>query len=320
MEHAAAKRIAAHLTPYCGVTIDKLGNIIGTKEGAGHHVLLDAHLDQIGMIVTGHEPNGFLRVAKCGSMDLRVLCAAEVSIHCADQTYYGVVPASAPHLNDDAADIVPDWADVLVDTGLTQEEAERDIPLGTRVTLRQSAMELGEDRVTGAALDNRAGVACVLRCLELLEGEPTCKITVCFSAQEETGGDGAMVAGFEAQPDSAVTVDVSFAQSPGISPHEAQGKLGGGTMIGVSPRLSSEISDMLTKLARRDDIPYQMEIMGGRTGTNADLFQHAGRGIPCGLLSIPLRNMHTAVELADLDDIEATAQLLAAYVRERSHA
>jgi endoglucanase len=314
-EDGAAALAAEELARFCRVRCDALGSVIGTREGRGAHLLLDAHLDQIGMVVTGVEDGGFLRVAKCGCMDLRVLAGQEVLVH-GSETLFGVIPAQAPHLSEKDEE-APDWDALCVDIGCTRERAQRLIPLGSRVRLRPAVRRLGKTRLTSPALDNRAGVAAVLRCLELLQGEETCPLTVLFSVQEETGGVGARAGGFAVAPEEALVVDVSFAQGVGVSSGEAQGLLGGGTMIGVAPGLDLEISDRLFGLAKEHGIAHQTEIMGGRSGTNADFLQGAGRGIPCGLLSIPLRNMHTGAELAALTDIEATAQLLAAYARER---
>jgi endoglucanase len=174
---------------------------------------------------------------------------------------------------------------------------------------------LGE-RFSAQALDNRAGVAAILRCLELLKGRQSCDLTVLFSVQEETGGAGAQVAAFHCHAE-AVVVDVSFAQAPGIAPEDAQGVLGGGTMIGIAPGLDHGMSQAMLRLAKAHNISHQLEIMGGRTGTNADRMQQSGPGVPCALLSIPLRNMHTAGEIVDMRDVEATARLLSAFIMER---
>ena len=323
LESAAAKAAAQVLSRYCEVTIDRMGNVIGTKppsseggnaEGVGGaHILLDAHLDQIAMAVTGYEDGGFLRVADAGGMDPRVLAAQEVTVH-GKRDIFGVIPAVAPHLSKGETK-APDWPALCVDTGLDRAALEEQVPLGTRVTLRADGATLRGGRFASPALDNRAGVAAVLRCLELLENEDTCRVTVLFSAQEETGGSGAKTAGFTCGADCAIVVDVSFAQAPDIPPAKAQGKLGGGAMVGISPLLDHAMSEALFRLAKARNIPCQAEVMGGRTHTNADNLQACAGGIPCALLSIPLRNMHTAAEVADMNDIEATAQLMAAYIK-----
>ncbi|MCL2107333.1 MAG: M42 family peptidase, partial [Oscillospiraceae bacterium] len=281
------------------------------------HILLDAHLDQVGLIVTSIEEDGFLRAAKCGGLDLRTLMAQEVTVHGAE-ALYGVVPAQPPHLAfSQGMESALEEKEIFIDIGLPKAEAERLVPLGSRVSLRGEPTRLHGSRFTAPALDNRAGVAAILRCLELLEGKPACRLTVLFSVQEETTGSGARGGAFAIQPEEAIAVDVSFARAPGVDPGEAQGVLGKGTMIGFAPSLDLAVSERLASIAGKEDIPFTREIMGGASGTNADRIQTAGGGVPCGLLSIPLRNMHTAAELLDLGDVEATARLLAAYLIER---
>ncbi|MDR2686727.1 MAG: M20/M25/M40 family metallo-hydrolase [Oscillospiraceae bacterium] len=313
-ENAAAAVAAKLLARYCeNVRVDALGSVVGERPGCGPRLLLDAHLDQIGMAVTAAEAGGFLRVAPCGGMDIRVLAGQEVTIH-GKETLYGVIPATPPHLSK-ADDKPPEWKDILIDAGLPLEALEALAPPGTRVTLRTPPARLLGQRFTAPALDDRAGVAAILRCLELLEGEETRPLTILFSAQEETFGQaGAKTAGFAAGAESAVVIDVSFAQAPGLDPQDAQGKLGGGAMIGISPALDEEMGEALRRLAGEQGIPHTFEVMGGRTGTNADALHAVAAGIPCALLSIPLRNMHTAAEIVDMRDVEAVAKLTAAYI------
>jgi len=322
-ETAAAETAARLLSCRCGnVRVDALGSVVGERPGkpprthGGKGLLLDAHLDQIGMAVTAVEAGGFVRVTPCGGMDIRVLAGQEVTIH-GREALYGVIPATPPHLSK-KEDNAPEWKDVLIDTGLPVETLESLVPLGSRVNLRTPPARLLGERFTSPALDNRAGVAAILRCLELLEGEGTCPLTVLFSAQEETGLSGAKTAGFAAEAEQSIVVDVSFAQAPGLAPQDAQGKLGGGVMIGIAPALDEEMGEALRRLAGERGIPHTLEVMGGRTGTNADALHAVAAGMPCALLSIPLRNMHTAAEIVDMRDIEAAAQLMAAYIRERS--
>jgi len=319
-EGAAAQVAARLLARHCeDVHIDALSSVIGTRPGEGPSLLLDAHLDQIGMAVTAVEEGGFLRVTPCGGMDLRILAGQEVTVH-GKEDLFGVVPATPPHLSK-GEDKAPEWKDVLIDTGLAKETLELLVPVGSRVSLHAPPARLLGQRVTAPALDNRAGVAAILRCLELLEGESTCPLTAVFSVQEETFGQaGAKTAGFASGVDAAIVVDVSFAQAPGLSPQEAPGKLSGGVMIGLSPALDEGMGEALCCLAEDKNIPHTMEVMGGRTGTNADSLHAVAAGIPCALLSIPLRNMHTSAEIVDRRDIEAAAQLMAAYIRERSAA
>ena len=156
----------------------------------------------------------------------------------------------------------------------------------------------------------------MIRCAQLLqETTLSCRVTVLLSTREEVGSQGAETAAFREEPDMAIAVDVSFADQPGVPSHKC-GKLSEGPMIGVSPVLDKNITETLKRLAKENEIPFQLEVMGGTTGTNADEINVTRGGVPCGLVSIPQRNMHTPAEICDHKDIENVARLLAAFIRE----
>lgn len=314
-EDQAAHFVAAELSYYAQVNTDHNGNVIATmgNPSASRHILLDAHLDQIGLIVTHIDDEGFIRAASCGGMDRRVLMGCRVQL-CGKKNITGVVSCLPPHLTKGGEDSLPAMDQLAIDTGLPAEAVREIIQPGDRILFSSTFTQLLGQRISSPALDNRAGVAALIRCVQLLSGkELPCRLTILCSVQEETGGAGAKTAAYTLHPDEAIMVDVSFAQQPGVSPEKAA-KLGEGTMIGISPTLSREITNRLMELAKAEDIPYQLEVMSGPTGTNADEVTGARGGIPGGLLSIPLRNMHTQAEIIDLRDVEATAQLLASYV------
>lgn len=317
-ESEAAKVASEMLGRFMPVTTDALGSIRGRKEGKGPFILLDAHLDQIGLIVTAIDEDGFIKFAKCGGADRRVLAAAEVTVH-GKEDIFGVITSTPPHLAkpDEAAKALP-FDEMAIDIGMTKEEAEKIVSLGDRITFNGEYLHLLGNRISSPSVDDRAGVASVLRCLEILEEKGAdANIGVVFSVQEETGGSGAQTAAFSAQPDEAIVVDVSFAAAPSVS-SEKYGALGKGAMIGYAPSLDFAMSKSLEEIAKREEIPYQLEVMGGKTGTNCDEIQVSGRGVRTALISVPLRNMHTACEVCDLEDIESTARLMAEYISERS--
>ena len=295
---------------------DPMGSVCGLRRCArpdAPTLLLEAHLDEIGLIVTGIDERGFLRFDACGGIDARAVQAIPVTVYgktpCA-----GVIGTAPPHL---AAkdDKLPKLTDMAIDVGMTAEEARACIRPGDRVSFATRFADLGGGRVMGKALDDRAGCAAVLAALDRLRGEETAvNVAVCFSVQEELGGFGAAVAGFRLKPDLAIATDVSFALTPDASKAEC-GELGKGAMLGISPVLDHALTERLRHLAEEDHIAFQYEVMGGRTGTDADNLSIAAGGIPTALLSLPLRYMHTPVELADTADIEAVAALMAAAAR-----
>lgn len=309
-ESAAADIAEKMLSRFCKTRRDG-HTVIGEMAGEGKTLLLDAHIDEIALAVTDIDENGFLTVAPCGGFDLRTLPARPVTVH-GKTDIPAVFCSNPPHLGglDKEFD---DISKLKIDT-LLGSAAREQVSLGDTVTFRMTPAELSDGRVTGKAFDDRACVACLIALAERLYGKKLpMNIIFLFSDQEELGGRGAKTAAFGISADEAVALDVSFGDGPAISPYEC-GKLGEGPMIGVSPVLNKKISDTLLKTAAERGIKHQTEVMGGRTGTNADVISVTKSGIPTGLLSIPIRNMHTPVEVADIADISAAADLLEEYV------
>lgn len=312
-EGEAAENARLLLSRYMTAEIDALGNVLGSTNFGKEHVLLDAHIDQIGFVVTSIDEKGFLKVAKCGGTDIRTLAAQEVTVW-GREPLFGVITSTPPHLSDNNEKKAVSIEDTAIDIGFSREKAEQLVSPGDKITLNGRQAELLGGRICAPNLDDRAGVAVILRALELLEGKNHGKkISVLFSVQEETTGSGAKTGAFSKAPNTAIAVDVSFANAPGMRKEEC-GELGAGPMIGFSPTLDFSLSRKLESIASENSIPFQREIMGGSTGTNADKIQDSGAGVKTGLISIPLRNMHTGIETADLQDLENCAKLIANYI------
>lgn len=293
---------------YGKVSTDTAGSIIIEREGEGKHILLDAHLDTIGFVVT-EIMEGFVRLSKVGGVDMRTVEGMELTIH-GTKDIYGVVCTVPPHLSEGESRVSTDGT-CVADIGMSREDAEKVISVGDKVSFKNSFERLGENRVTATYIDDRGGIAVLLKALEYVNTDK--KITLLCSAQEETGGTGAACAAFNIDADLALAVDVSFAATPDADPKEC-GKMNGGAMIGYSPILSREYSDLLVSLAKEMGIPYQKEIMSGRTGTNADHITISKGGVPSALVSLPQRYMHTPVETVDVRDIENCAKLIARFI------
>lgn len=310
------KFLKEELSKYTDVKTDKNFNIIATMGDtkSKKHIMLEAHLDQIGMVVTNILENGFLKVAPCGGIDCRVLPGSTLKIY-GTKTISGIVCSLPPHLANNENNKFLKTDEIYIDTGLSKEKATKLIPLYSYVGFSTKPQKLLNDNLTAPGLDNRAGIATLLHCAKILsEKNLECQVSLVFSVGEETTALGAKTASFEICPQEAIAVDVSFATQPDI-PFENKGILGGGPMIGFAPALSKEISGNLIKIAKKQDIPYQYEIMGGKTGTNADHISITKSGIKTGLVSIPLRYMHSPVEIINLKDIKNTAKLLASYIK-----
>ncbi len=301
------------LKKYCPDARIHNGNVIGTIENPDPdavHIMLDAHLDQIGLIVTEITEDGFVGVGNVGGLDRRWFPAQKVILH-GKQEISGIISTLPPHLNN-GDDKVQKMTQVRIDTGYPAEELRKILSLGDSVTFTGITGQLAGDRFTSPSLDDRAGIASVLYALDEIKKEKLpCKVSVLFSNREEVNGCGAKTGCYTIQPDIALAVDVSFAGDG----TKGTGKAGEGPMIGFSPSLSREISHNLAFLAADKDIPYQYEVMSGRTGTNADDFSVCREGVKACTVSIPLYYMHTPVEVIDLNDIKFTGKLIAAYLR-----
>ena len=276
--------------------------------------MLDAHIDRIGLIVTEILPGGFLRVDRCGGVDVKTLSAQRVKIH-AKKPLYGVITAMPPHLQT-AEQMKKAFSidELFVDTGLSKEQVETLVFPGDRVTVEYESAKMENGRFTASAIDDRAGVASIISAVEKIYKAPTnCGVTVLFSAQEETGERGAAAAAGKIDYDEVIAVDVSFAHTPDAKAHKC-GVMGKGAMIGVAPTLTKQISDEFVSLAKSASDEYQLEVMSGETGTNADRLGISALGARSGLLSIPIRYMHTPCETVQLSDIESVARLLADYL------
>lgn len=316
-ESMAAELALDMLKKYCPDAEIKNGNVIG-KFGKFNESLLslvlDAHIDQIGMIVTYITDEGFLKIGNLGGIDRRLLPAQQVVIH-GKRDIKGVICSVPPHLSSGKNEVIS-FSDAAVDTGMTKSELEEIVSYGDTITFDVKCRSLIGSRITGGALDDRCGVASILYALELLKDQKTAyNVTVIFSAQEELGERGAAVGAFEINPDIAIAVDVSFAFAKGENEQKC-GYLGKGPMIGISPSLSREISHKLIDTAKSREIPYQIEVMNGLTSTNADRYSVNREGAEACTVSIPLRNMHTPVEVIDISDVELTGKLLAEFIKE----
>ena len=318
-EQAAAQAARELLEPLVDeVSVNRLGSVLGVrrcgKENAPK-LLLDAHLDEIGFIVTGHQ-DGFLRFATLGGVDPRMLPDREVTIM-TQPPMLGVVACLPPHIQSgsDMDKSIP-VSESYIDVGLSQEEAEKRIPIGTPITFRGSCFPLGEDLLCGKAMDDRACFAILLDVMERLQGKDLhVDVYVLGSTQEETSSAGAVTAAYGVAPEMCVAVDVTHGATPDAKKEETF-PLGDGPVVGVGPNCVRWMSDRFTAIAEKLETPSQIEVMSAHSGTNAWPLQISREGIATAVLSLPLRYMHTPLEVCSRKDLEETAKLLAAFVED----
>jgi len=285
---------------------DTLGNVVATiNPGGSPHWALFAHMDEIGGVVSKLEEGGFVRITPVGGVDPKILVSQRVRIHTRSGVVDGIVGAVAPHLLDkDKRDKVPMYEELFVDV---LDGVER-IRVGDPVIVDAEPCELKSGCVSGKALDNRASCAVLVKVCEYLkERRFGFRVSVVFNTTEETGGAGAKGAAYALEPDYAIVVDVTHAnEDTGMNRIE----LGKGPAIAVGAPVDRTLFQRACDVAEKLSIPYQVEPVPGRSGTDTDQVQLVGRGIKTLLISVPLLYMHTPVEVVDPGDVEMAARLI----------
>ncbi len=317
-EESAVNLAKKYLESYAEVKTDCNGNLYSFAGNlqSDKTILLDAHIDRIGLMVTDINKEGFVKVDKCGGIDIRTLQDTEVVLQ-SNPEITGVICCMPPHLSDGKEDKAVPLSKTWVDFGMSYDEAASLISIGDLLTFKSKPRMLLNDRICSACLDNRCGVAALIKCAEIISQCKNLKyrVVILLSVQEETFETGAKTGAFFVSPDEAIAVDVSFASQPDISGQYSQIALSKGPMICLSPVLNRQMSDKLTELAKENGIPYQLEPISGLTGTDADSISTAKCGVKSSVVSIPQRNMHTPNEVISISDVENTAKLIAEYIK-----
>lgn len=312
-EERAYSRIKELLSPYVDeIKTDSLGNLIAVKKcgkAGAKKLMFNAHMDEIGMIITGIE-KGFLRFSNIGGIDPRMLPAREIKV-LTDPPIFGVIDTMPPHaLSDDDMDKAIDAKKLFIDVGLSEEDAKKRIPLGTAAVFAGGVDELNESVICGKALDDRACVAIVLKVMEeLVEKDLNVDVYCLISTQEELGSRGAISGTYGINPDYAVAIDVTHAATPDSKKGETF-EMRKGAAIGVGPNMNRNITNALIALAKEKDIPYQLEVMSGSSGTDGWVIQVCREGVSTAVVSLPIKYMHSPVETMDISDANAIVSIL----------
>lgn len=289
---------------------DHMGNIIGEykcgKENAPR-LMLEAHMDEIGLMVSGYSDEGSLLFVSVGGFDQKVLPGSEVTVHTENGDIYGIIGAKPPHLITDRSKAVK-MADMSIDIGFCKDEAMKKVKIGDLISFNTAFTEL-EGYVAGRCFDDRAGVAAIIKTLEYVKSlKIECDIICAVTVQEELGMRGARVVCESAKVDAAICIDAGF----GTSANSSEGfDLGSGVIVSVGPNLHPKLNKLIFDAASEYKIDVTSDVENGNTGTNAWEVQVAGVGVPVSLLSFPLRYMHSTYEVIDCADIEAIAHLCA---------
>lgn len=298
------------------IAIGRLGSLHAIKRGAGaeprKRLLVTAHMDIIGLMVTA-VVDGFLRVTEVGGLDPRVLPGQLVTVHGRRDLPAMIVQPSTHLLPPDNQSGPVKLANLLVDTGLLAAEVSRLVRPGDLISFAQPPTEMQNHTLASRYLDNRASLAALTECLNELQGRQlNWDLWAAATTQEEETFAGAYSTAFLAQPELAVIIDVTFASSPG-SPSHRSFPLGKGLTLGYGPNVHPGLHKAFKDLADKLEIPYKVEVMPRHSGTEAYAIQVAAEGVPTMVLGIPLRYMHTPVEIVSLKDIARTGRLVAEF-------
>ena len=315
-ERAVAEQAVELMRPYVDeAAVDRFGNAIGVRlcgRPGAKKLLLDAHLDEIGLIVTGVE-EGFLRFRTIGGVDPRMLPDRELTVM-TQPPILGVVACLPPHVlqAEDMKKSIP-IDDLRVDVGMSQEQAEAAIPIGTPMVFRGGSFALDGDKLCGKSMDDRSCFVTLLRAAELLKDKPLdVDLYIMGSTREEVSGAGAKVGTYGINPDFCVAVDVTHGKTPDANLHR-RSSIGGGPQIGIGPNMTRWMTQRMIEKAKANAIPYQPEVMEGHTGTNGWEMQISREGVATSVLSLPLKYMHSPIEVLSLADMEQVAALLVAF-------
>ncbi len=316
---APAAAVWRDAASFAELTTDGLGSSIATVGESAPRLAVVGHIDEIGLVLTHIDEKGFLYFAPIGGWDPQILVGQRVEVRGKDGLVPGVVGRKPIHLLEpDQRKKVVELKGLHIDIGAAdRDEAAGLVGVGDPVVIAAEPVRLAGDRLISRSMDNRLGAYVALEALRRCDERKSLKgsFSAIAAVQEEIGLFGARTSVFEVRPDLALAVDVTHAtDAPGVDEKEiGSHPLGSGPAIGRGSTLSPKVHELLVKTAEEAGIEYSVSASGRGTSTDADVIQISRSGIPTGLVSIPLRYMHSPVELVDLGDVEATIELIAAF-------
>ncbi len=317
-EHEAATVVEKYVGSSAdSIARDHLGNRIATFGSGERTLMYAAHSDEIGLIISYIDESGFLFFDTLGGHDNVMLSGRRVAIMTRNGYVYGVTGKRAIHLMDaKERKEVPETHQIWIDIGAdSREEVEKLVEIGDPVVYDVAVRKLANGKCAARAFDDRAGCYVIFEVLRRLKAEgakPEFKIATVATSQEEIGTRGAIPSAFAVNPDVAIAVDVTHATDFPTCDKRKFGsiKLGAGPVIARGPNINPKVFDRLVACAKAANIPYQVEAESRPTGTDARVLQVSRGGVAAGLVSVPLRYMHTPGEVADLKDLEMCVRLL----------
>jgi putative aminopeptidase FrvX len=305
------------------VGADNIGSSFARVAGTagGPRTAIVGHIDEIGLHVSHIDKEGYLHFGAVGGWDPSVLVGQRVRLHTQNGDVIGVIARKPIHLlKDDERTRVPEVKDLHIDIGAQDaDEARERVQIGDVAVIDANPIELRPGLVVSRALDNRVGCYVAAEAARLVAeaGGAPGDVLALAVAQEETGFGGSRTSAYSHNPDVAIAVDVTFAtDQPGVELGPiTEHKLGSGPVIARGTTLHPRVFELLHEAAEQEGIPFTVESMGRATGTDADAIHLTRAGIPTGLVSVPLRYMHSPVELVSMADCDAAARLIAAFAQ-----
>ena len=316
-ELPVATWLRAQFAPHCAeADVDAMQNMIARQPGTGKgpKVYVTAHIDEIGLCVTGIEKDGCVRFTQMGGVDPRVLPGGEVRVLTAQGPLVGIVGAMPPHLLTDE-DRKKNYKreDLFIDLGLPMEDVKERVNIGDRVQLVGPLTKLAGDHVASKTMDDRACVAIMLLAAEKLANLPhAADIYYVCAAQEEVGSRGALTSCYAIDPDIGIAIDVTHGAMPDCKPGETYPL--DKVIFSKGPNLHPKLTDALLKAATEHRVETKVDICPSSTWTDAEVVQISRAGVPTALMSLPLKYMHTTVETCSTTTLKEAARLLAAYL------
>ena len=322
-ETAAAAVWREAASAFAEVETDAVGSSVARVPGTagGPRLAIVGHIDEIGLIVSHVDDDGFLRFGGVGGWDSVILVGQRVTLLTREGPLDGVIGKKPIHLlKDEDRKKVPELKDLHIDVGAKDgDEARARVRIGDVAVIAGEPVELPNERVVSRAMDNRLGCYVAYEAARLVAeaGGAPGEVAAVAAAQEEITFAGSRTTAFSLQPDVAIAVDVGFAtDQPGIELGElTKHPLGSGPIIARGSTLHPRVFELLHETAEAEGIPFTVESSARATGTDADAIHVSRAGVPTGLISVPLRYMHSPVELVQLDDVANAARLIAAFAR-----
>ncbi|MDA0327948.1 MAG: M42 family metallopeptidase [Gemmatimonadetes bacterium] len=319
-EQSVQEVVRAYAAPFADeVTTDVHGNVVAiANPGSDVRLMFDGHCDQLGLLVSYVDEAGFLYFQTVGGWDPQQLVGQRVSVWTEGGPISGVISRKAIHmLSPEERKVVVDLKDMWIDIGARDRaEVESVVRIGDAVTVQLGMQEMRNGLANAPAMDNRSGVWVVIEALRrATERGLSCSLFAASTVQEEIGHRGARTAAYGIDPHVAIAVDVTHATDCPTIDKRQRGEvtLGGGPVLVRGPNINPHVGDRLTRLAVAGNIPHQSAALGRAAPNDSNALQVTRAGVATGLVQIPNRYMHSAVETISLADLEHAAELLAAF-------